>query len=74
MRKFVIAFVLSFAALTALLTVTADAQGWKRGAAALADQNFTPIEQAACRGWGPHCPPGRHWVCRPGGCWCAPCW
>ena len=50
MRKFVIAFVLSFAALTALLTVTADAQGWKRGAAALAEQNFTPIEQAACRG------------------------
>ena len=30
--------------------LTADAQT-SRGAA----QNFTPIEPAACRGWGPYC-------------------
>ncbi len=36
----------------------------------------SPIEPAACRGRpGPHCPPGRHWVCGRYGyrCWCAPC-
>jgi hypothetical protein len=32
-----------------------------------------PIEPAACRGGGPHCPPGYHWVCGPNRCWCAPC-
>ena len=35
-----------------------------------------PVQPAACGGrWGPHCPPGRHWVCGPYGyrCWCAPC-
>jgi len=35
----------------------------------------SPVEPAACRGPGPHCPPGMHWVCGPYGhrCWCAPC-
>jgi hypothetical protein len=35
----------------------------------------SPVEPAACRGPGPNCPPGRHWVCGPYGhrCWCAPC-
>jgi hypothetical protein len=35
-----------------------------------------PVEPVACRGRpGPHCPPGRHWVCGRYGhrCWCAPC-
>jgi hypothetical protein len=37
-------------------------------------RNFRPIEKAACRGWGPHCGPGHHWVCGPHGhCWCARC-
>ena len=31
------------------------------------------VEKAACGGWGRHCRPGRTWVCRPRGCWCAPC-
>jgi hypothetical protein len=36
--------------------------------------NMTPIENAACRGWGRWCGPGHHRVCRHGSCWCAPCW
>ena len=37
-------------------------------------QNATLIQKAACGGvWGRHCPPGRHWVCGPYRCWCAPC-
>jgi hypothetical protein len=76
MRRLMIIATLAAAALLAgLLTLSADAQTWKRGAAGLANQNFTPIEKAACWGWGPHCPPGRHWVCGPWGrhCWCARC-
>jgi len=38
-------------------------------------QNATPIvQQAACRGFGPHCGPGFTWTCGPyGRCWCRPC-
>ncbi len=37
-------------------------------------QNATPIvKQAACRGFGAHCPPGYVWACGPyGRCACAP--
>ena len=35
-------------------------------------QNATIIHQAGCMRWG-RCPPGRHWVCAPRGCWCAFC-
>ena len=41
---------------------TADAQT-SRGANNIAAQNFTPIEPAACRGWGPYCRPGFTRVC-----------
>jgi Spy/CpxP family protein refolding chaperone len=37
-------------------------------------QNATPIHQAACRGWGPYCPPGYVRACGPFRCWCRPCW
>ncbi|HLL27441.1 MAG TPA: hypothetical protein VKT73_07295 [Xanthobacteraceae bacterium] len=59
-----------------LFAMSADAQTWKRGVAGVdaATQNFTPVEKAACYGWGPRCPPGRTWVCRYGNCWCARCW
>ncbi len=74
MRKLAITLTMAVAVLFAgLLTWKAEAQTWKRGAAALAAQNYTPIEKAACGGGGPHCPPGRTWVCRGGSCWCAPC-
>jgi len=57
------------------MALSADAQTQQRGAASLnaQAQNATPIRQAACRGYGRHCPPGFHWVCGPGRCWCAPC-
>ena len=62
-------------------SLTWQAQAQTSRAAALlghAAQNFTPIdktpiEQAACRGWGRHCPPGRVWTCGPRGCWCRWC-
>jgi len=76
MRKLMIALTLAaFALLTGLFTWKADAQTWRRAAVAInaASQNYTPIEKAACRGGGPHCPPGSTWVCRGGTCWCAPC-
>jgi len=55
--------------------LTADAQT-SRGAnnIAGATQNFTPIEPAACRGWGPYCRPGFVRVCGRFRCWCRPCW
>ena len=36
-------------------------------------KNFSPVTPVACGGPGPNCPWGRTWVCRPAGCWCAPC-
>ncbi len=55
------------------LSATAQTQG-AAGVHALT-QNATPIvKQAACRGWGPRCPPGKVWVCGPyGRCWCRWC-
>jgi len=39
-------------------------------------QNATPIvKQAACRGFGEHCPLGFTWTCGGyRGCWCRPCY
>jgi hypothetical protein len=38
-------------------------------------QNATPIvTPAACRGYGPYCPPGTTRVCGPYRCWCRPCY
>jgi hypothetical protein len=55
MRKATLSLAIAvlFAASAAL---TADAQT-SRGAnnVGAAAQNFTPIEPAACRGWGPYC-------------------
>jgi hypothetical protein len=34
----------------------------------------SPIELAGCKGTGPFCPFGRHWICpKWHSCWCAPC-
>jgi hypothetical protein len=67
-----LAIALLFAGSAAL---TADAQT-SRGANNIAGaaQNFTPIEPAACRGWGPYCRPGFVRVCGRFRCWCRPCW
>src|SRR5262245_64418612 len=74
MRKvtLTLAIALLFAGSAAL---TADAQT-SRGANNIAGdaQNFTPIEPAACRGWGPYCRPEFGRVCGRFRCWCRPCW
>jgi len=73
MRKATLSLAIAvlFAASAAL---TADAQT-SRGAnnVGAAAQNFTPIEPAACRGWGPYCRPGFTRVCGRFRCWCRPC-
>jgi len=74
MRK--LAITLSAAALMlATLGLAAQAQTQAPGAAGLHAQiqNATPIKQAACRGWGPYCPPGTTRRCGPYRCWCARC-
>jgi hypothetical protein len=55
--------------------IAANAQAQYSGAAAFHAQlkNATPIEQVACRGFGPYCPPGFTRVCGPYRCWCRPC-
>ena len=57
--------------------IAASAQIQARGAAGLHAQiqNVTPlVRQAACRGWGPHCPPGTTRQCGPYRCWCVRCY
>jgi hypothetical protein len=80
MQKLVITIIAAAAIVFAgALTWKADAQ--TSVAAAImgsANKNFTPVEkapleQAACRGWGRHCPPGKVWTCGPRGCWCRWC-
>jgi hypothetical protein len=58
MRKITLALAIALA-FAGSAVVTADAQA-TRGANNIAGaaQNFTPIEPAACRGWGPLLPPG----------------
>jgi len=56
--------------------IAASAQIQTRGAAGLHAQmqNATPlVQQAACWGWGPYCPPGTVRRCGPYRCWCARC-
>ena len=57
------------------MAVAANAQTQAPGAAGLHAQmrNATPIKEAACRGWGAHCPPGTVWRCGPYRCFCARC-
>jgi len=58
------------------MALAANAQTQAPGAASLnaQAQNATIVHKAACGGWGRWCPPGRHHVCNPWHCWCAPCW
>lgn len=70
MRKLTTAIVATTILAAGAFAFTAQAQTW-RGSTSLdgAAQNFTPIQKAACRGWGPHCGPGWTWFCGPRG-WC----
>lgn len=76
MRK--ITLTLTAAALAlGTMALAANAQTQQTGAGSLHAQiqNATPIKQAACRGYGPYCPPGYVRACGPyRGCWCRPCW
>jgi hypothetical protein len=74
MRKITLALAIALA-FAGSAVVTADAQT-TRGANNIAGaaQNFTPIEPAACRGWGPYCRPGFVRTCGRFRCWCRPCW
>jgi hypothetical protein len=68
--------VISLASAALLLgSLAFSAQAQTQGAATIhaQSQNATIIHKAACVGFGRHCPPGRHWVCGPARCWCAPC-
>jgi hypothetical protein len=58
------------------MVFSASAQTQAPGAANFHAQlkNATPLKQAACRGWGPYCPPGTVRRCGPFRCWCAVCY
>ena len=75
MRKLVIAMTSAVFVLGSMV-ITAQAQTQAQGAAGLhaQAQNATPIQKAACGGWGPYCPPGTIRRCGPYRCWCAPCY
>jgi hypothetical protein len=55
------------------MALTASAQPQSASSVHAQAQNVTPIHKAACFGVGRWCPPGRHHVCGPYRCWCAPC-
>ena len=59
------------ALLLGAMALTANAQTHQLGAGLNAQtQNATPIvKQAACWGFGAHCPPGYVWACGPYGRW-----
>lgn len=74
MRKITLALAIALAFAGSAIS-TADAQT-TRGANDIAGaaQNFSPIQPAACRGWGPYCRPGFVRTCGRFRCWCRPCW
>jgi hypothetical protein len=70
------AWIIAALVLTASV-ITGSAQIQTRGTSALRAQmqNATPIvRQAACRGFGPYCPPGTTRRCGPFRCWCVRCY
>jgi hypothetical protein len=77
MRKLTMTFAAA-ALMLGTMAVAANAQTQASGAAILHHQNqiqnATLFKQAACRGWGRWCPPGRVRRCGPYRCWCAPCY
>jgi hypothetical protein len=64
--------IIASAAAIMLAGATAQAETW-RGNIGSAAPNFTPIQPAACQGWGPFCRPGFTRVCGRWRCWCRPC-
>jgi hypothetical protein len=54
------------------LSVNAQTTG-AAGLRAQVEKASPMIKEAACYGWGRHCPPGYGWGCAYGRCWCHPC-
>jgi hypothetical protein len=76
MRKLAIALGVAAAMVFAGgLAWKADATPLKTGTLNLpsAAKNYSPVEPAACYGWGRFCPPGYVWRCGPYRCRCRPC-
>src|SRR5262245_48974112 len=76
MRELAVALGVSLAVLLAGgIAWKADATTWRWGTLNLPGltKNYSPIEKAACFGWGRHCPPRFTWRCGPSRCWCRPC-
>ena len=61
---------LSFLAVPAAAFVTLAAQATPLPAPV---KIYSLVEKIGCRGPGTYCRAGRHWVCGPYRCWCAPC-
>jgi hypothetical protein len=70
MRNWVVAIA---AAMIMMLAGWAEATPLAGAAGQLPAINYSPIEKVDCIGPGGECPWGRHRVCGPGFCWCAPC-
>jgi hypothetical protein len=68
------AVVITISAAAILLAgATAQAGTWHGANVGAAVPNYTPIQPAACQGWGPFCPPGYVRTCGRWRCWCRPC-
>jgi len=77
MRKLAIALGVAAAMILAGgLAWKAEATNFRSGTVDLPGlaKNYSPIEKAGCRGWGPMCPPGYKWICTPFKCKCRRCW
>lgn len=77
MRKIAITLSVAAAVLFAgAIAFKADATSLRSGTSGLpaATKNFSPLQETACRGWGPMCPPGWVWRCGPNKCKCRRCW
>lgn len=76
MRKLAIALGVTAAVLFAGgIAWKADATTWRTGTWNLpaAAKDYSPIENVACYGWGPYCPPGYTRRCGPRRCLCVRC-
>jgi hypothetical protein len=71
MRKLAITVITS--AILFLTSLNAYALTGPNTASTSTGINFTPRHEAACRGFGPFCPPGYVRACGPFRCWCRPC-
>lgn len=75
MRKFSVTLTAAAALLLiGSLACKADVLTSTGPALSTATKNYTPVEPAACRGYGPSCGPGFTRVCGRYRCWCRPCY